>query len=76
MNPHIMSRQLKHFSPVFQSSGNIKKEDLLNQCLIMTSPDVDYVTEHSILKLSMDTTQLDIDQMFSTKEVQNSRTTG
>jgi hypothetical protein len=65
MNPHIMGRQLTHFSPVFQSSGEVRKEDLLNQCLIMTSPDVDFVTEHSILKHSMDTTQLNIDQILS-----------
>ena len=31
----------------------------------MTSPDVDFVTEHSILKHSMDTTQLNIDQILS-----------
>ncbi len=59
MNPHIMARQLTRFSPVFQSSREVRKEALLNQCFIMTSPDVDFFTEHSILKLSMDITQTD-----------------
>jgi len=65
INPYIPS-QLTHFAPIILKK-QIRDEDLLNQCCIFLSPDVNHIKHHSIGQYNMDITHLDIDKLISAR---------
>ena len=63
INPHVLGRQLTHFAPV-TVADKIQNKDLLDQCCIHLSPDVDFNKENSSLCHSMNLTTLNIEKLL------------
>jgi hypothetical protein len=65
INPYLPS-QLTHFAPIILTK-QIRDEDLLNQCCIFLSPDVNHINYYSTGQYNMDITHLDIDKLISAR---------
>ena len=59
-----MGRQLTHFAPV-TVPDQISDEDMLNQCCILLTPDVEFSKNNSSLYHSMNLTDLNIETLLS-----------
>ncbi len=66
LNPHVMGRQLTHFAPV-TVPDQISDEDMLNQCCILLTPDVEFSKDNSSLHHSMNLTDLNIETLYQRK---------